>query len=145
MRARPSTSHRTLPRIAATIVATAVASWPTGARAEPAVRTSDEQGVTLKVTPNPWLAGDREWSFSIVLATHSQALDDDLARNVVLVIDGREVKPLQWTGAAPGGHHREGRLGFPSPAALPQAVELRIQRPGEASPRIFRWDAAALQ
>lgn len=145
MKARPSPSHRTLPWIAAAIVANAAAGWPIGARAEPAVRTSAEQGVTLKVTPTAWVAGDREWSFSVVLDAHSQALDDDLAKSAVLVIDGREVKPLQWTGAAPGGHHREGRLGFPAPAALPQTVELRIQRPGEVSPRIFRWDAAALQ
>ena len=112
---------------------------------ETALRTSTDHGVTLKATPSRWSAEQREWSFSIVLDTHSQALDDDLAKSAVLVVDGRELAPLGWTGAAPGGHHREGQLRFTMPGQLPAAVELRIQRPQEAAPRVLRWDAGALK
>jgi len=54
-------------------------------------------------------------------------------------IDVRTLKPVSWTGAAVGGHHREGVLAFDVPAPRPGAIELRIDRPGESVPRIFRW------
>jgi hypothetical protein len=66
-------------------------------------------------------------------------------KSAVLWVDGREVAPAGWSGAAPGGHHREGVLKFPAPAQPPVAVELRIQRDGEPSPRVFRWAGAALR
>ncbi|CAG9183981.1 hypothetical protein [Cupriavidus pinatubonensis] len=138
-------SQRILTQIAAAIVATTAAAWHTGVRAEPAERISAQEGVTLKVTPKPWLSGAREWSFSVTLDTHSQALEDKLSEGTVLVVDGREVAPVQWTGAAPAGHHREGVLTFPAPDAQPAAVELRLQRPGEATPRVLRWDATSLK
>ena len=138
-------SSLSLRLIAAAMLAMTVTAWHAGAHAQPAARSSVEQGVTLKVTPQSPPAGAGEWEFSVVLDTHSQALDDDLAKNAVLVIEGQEVAPLRWTGTAPGGHHREGRLVFPAPASSPATVELRIQRPGEAAARLFRWDAAALK
>ncbi len=132
--------------IAAAIVATSAAAWHAGADAQaPAERISAQQGVTLKVTPRPWVAGAAEWSFAVVLDTHSQALDDDLVKGTALILDGRELAPLRWNGAAPGGHHREGVLVFAAPGALPALLELRIQRPGEAQPRLFRWDTEALK
>lgn len=78
--------------------------------------------------------------FSVVLDTHSADLNDDLPQSATLTTsDGRTLKPLGWTGAAPGGHHREGVLTFEIPAPRPTAVELRIARPGESEPRSFRW------
>lgn len=138
-------SQRILSQIAAAIVATTAAAWHSGVHAEPAERISAQEGVTLKVTPKPWLPGAREWSFSVALDTHSQALDDNLSESAVLVVDGREVAPLQWSGPAPGGHHREGVLTFPAPDLQPAAVELHVQRPGEATPRVLRWDATSLK
>jgi hypothetical protein len=58
----------------------------------------------------------------------------------VLVDDrGVEHRPAGWKGDPPGGHHRKGTLEFALVAPRPGAVELRVQRPGEQAPRVFRW------
>jgi hypothetical protein len=67
-------------------------------------------------------------------------LSDDLMQTAVLLDDaGRKRSPVAWEGAGPGGHHREGVLKFRPLAPAPAAVELQIQRAGEAKPRSFRW------
>ena len=105
-----------------------------------ATQSSREQGVTVKVTAKLMgLVGNR-WEFAVVLDTHSADLSDDLAQSATLTTDdGRTFKPTGWLGAPPGGHHREGVLAFDVPAPQPGAIELRINRPGESAPRIFRW------
>ena len=105
-----------------------------------ATRSSSDQGVTVKVTPKLIGSPDRRWEFAIVLDTHSADLSDDLIQSASLTTnDGRTLKPVSWTGAAPGGHHREGVLAFEVPAPRPTTIELRIERPGESAPRTFRW------
>ena len=101
-------------------------------------RTSSESMVTITVTPHSGNAG--EWEFDVALNTHSGALDDDLLKSAVLVTaDGKRFTPTAWRGDGPGGHHRSGVLRFESTGPSPSAVELRIQRTGEAAPRSFRW------
>ena len=101
-------------------------------------QTSIQSGVTVKVTPRS-LAG-AEWEFEVVFDTHSGELKDDLLTAAVLVADGRTPSsPTGWQGDGPGGHHRKGGLRFKPPAASPASIELRLQRPGEAAPRVFRW------
>lgn len=108
--------------------------------AAPAAQSSAAAGVTVKVTPKSIGSPDRAWEFSVVLDTHSTDLNDDLVQSTTLTTDdGRTLKPARWTGAAPGGHHREGVLSFEVPAPQPREVELRITRRGESAPRIFRW------
>jgi hypothetical protein len=98
-------------------------------------------GVTIAVTPGDLSREAKIWDFAIVLDSHSQDLSDDLMQSAVLVDgQGKEFKPVGWDGAAPGGHHRAGVVKFNTIAPRPQAVELRITRPGEAKPRSFRWD-----
>ena len=110
------------------------------AAAQLAAQKSTAGGVTVTVTPAKLVAGAKTWDFSIVLDTHTQDLSDDLAGSAVLVDDrGNEFKALAWDGAAPGGHHRSGVLRFNAIEPRPQALELRISRPGEAKPRTFRW------
>ena len=105
-----------------------------------AAQTSVERGITVKVTPKAMGASSNRWEFEIVFDTHSGELKDDLVQSAVLsTIDGRSIKPLAWTGAPPGGHHREGVMAFEVPSPRPASVELRIQLPGEAAPRTFRW------
>ena len=105
-----------------------------------ATRSSSDQGVTVKVTPKSISTSDKLWEFTIVLDSHSADLSDDLTQNASLTTsDGRTLKPVSWTGAAPGGHHREGVLAFEVPAPRPTTIELRIARTGEAAPRTFRW------
>ncbi len=112
----------------------------TSAAAQLAPQQSSQGGVTVAVTPAELAAGAKVWSFRVVLDTHSQDLPDDLAKSAVLLDgQGREGKPIAWEGAAPGGHHREGVLKFTAFEPMPEAVELRIARPGEAAARTFRW------
>ena len=106
----------------------------------PATQSSVDRGVTVKVTPKTVGASDGRWEFSVVFDTHSADLSDDLVQSASLATDdGRTLKPADWTGAAPGGHHREGVLAFDVPAPRPTSIELRIIRPGESGPRTFRW------
>jgi len=108
--------------------------------AQAATQTSVQQGVTVKVTPRAVGADNARWQFAIVLDTHSSDLNDDMVNTATLITaDGREIKPVAWLGAAPGGHHREGLLEFAMTAPWPNAIELKLERPGEAAPRVFRW------
>ena len=121
----------------------AASPLPTMAQAilgAPATQSSTDGGVTVKVTPKSIGPADGQWEFSVVLDTHSADLSDDLVLSAILTTnDGRTFKPASWTGAAPGGHHREGVLAFDAPAPRPTSIELRIVRPGESAPRIFQW------
>lgn len=110
------------------------------AQAQFATQRSSANGVTVAVTPINLAAGAKSWDFTVVLDTHSQDLSDDLVKSAVLLDDkGNQFKALAWEGAGPGGHHRKGVLKFNPVAPPPQALELRISRPGEAKARIFRW------
>lgn len=119
--------------------ATAVTSLGLGAAsAALAPVTTNEAAVIVKVTPRVLEAAT--WEFDVVFDTHSQELKDDLQKTAVLVAaDGSEVTPLEWKGAAPGGHHRAGVLRFKALDPAPEIVVLRITRPGEPKPRIFQW------
>lgn len=110
------------------------------AQAQFATQKSSANGVTVAVTPVNLAAGAKTWDFTVVLDTHTQDLSDDLVKSAVLLDDkGNQFKALAWEGDAPGGHHRSGVLKFNPVALSPQALELRISRPGEAKARIFRW------
>ncbi|MCC7485082.1 MAG: hypothetical protein IT529_08810 [Burkholderiales bacterium] len=126
-------------KLAATLLLAAAIALPATA-AELATRKSSERGVTVAVTPQNLAPGAPAWEFKVVLDTHSADLNDDLVKSAVL-LDGAGGKhaPIAWEGAGPGGHHREGVLRFKPIAPPPAAVELRIQRPGEAKPRSFSW------
>jgi hypothetical protein len=102
-------------------------------------QTSNLGGVKITVEPGGFPRGAKTWDFVITLETHTQPLDDDLARTATLLADGKHSRPRSWEGAPPGGHHRKGVLRFEAVTPTPQAVELQIRRTGEASPRVFRW------
>ena len=101
-------------------------------------QTSNQNGVTVKVTPRN-LAGPA-WEFEVVFDTHSQELKDDPVKSAALVVDGGAPSaPTAWQGDGPGGHHRKGVLRFKPAAVSAASVELRLQRPAESAPRVFRW------
>lgn len=118
----------------------AAAAVSTAAAAELTTQKSTDRGVTVAVTPHNLAADAKTWDFKIVLDTHSADLSDDLVKSALL-LDGTGGKyaPINWDGAGPGGHHREGVLRFKPVSPLPQAIELLIARPGESAPRSFRW------
>lgn len=128
-----------LHRIASVVVLTML--FASNAAAQLAAQQSSANGVTVAVTPGNLAPGAKTWDFTIVLNTHSQDLSDDLAKSAVLVDDkGNVHKALAWEGAGPGGHHRKGVLTFETITPRPQALELRIARPGESAARTFRWE-----
>ena len=104
-----------------------------------AAQSSTAGGVTVKVTPvSSGIASLLE--FSVVFDTHNAELNEDLLQTATLTTaDGRKIKPVRWTGAAAGGHHREGVLSFDVAEPTGGNVELAIARPGESAPRVFRW------
>lgn len=115
-------------------------AWAQASLDATATQSSSEQGVTVKVTAKSIGLPGSQWEFAVVLDTHSADLSDDLSRSATLTTDdGRTFKPAGWLGTPPGGHHREGVLAFDVPAPRPVAIELRIDRTGEAAPRVFRW------
>ena len=100
-------------------------------------QSSSAAGVTVKATPRT-LAGP-VWEFELVFDTHTQDLKDDPAKASSLHAGGATAVPLAWQGDPPGGHHRKGVLRFKALTQVPAAIELRLQRAGEPSPRVFRW------
>ena len=108
--------------------------------AELAAQRNSAGGVTVAVTPQNLAASAKSWDFKVVLDTHSGELNDDFVKTATLIDDkgGRHV-PIQWEGAGPGGHHREGTLKFNAVTPTPTTIELRITRAGESAPRSFRW------
>ena len=141
----PQPRHRRRFISAAALATLALAALPLVLMAQaapdaPGTQSSTERGVTVKVTPKSVGSADSRWEFAIVLDTHVSDLNDDLLQSAALTAaDGRSLKPASWAGAAAGGHHREGVLSFDLPAPRPTVIELRIVRPGESAPRIFRW------
>lgn len=129
--------HRVIARALAPLLIIALAGGAFAA-GDLAPQTSSQSGVTVKVTPRS-LSG-AQWELEVVFDTHSQDLNDDLLKAAVLVADGSAPSaPAGWQGDGPGGHHRKGLLRFKPTTASPASVELRLQRPGEAAPRVFRW------
>ena len=103
-------------------------------------QSSQGGGVTVRVKPADVSADATNWSFQVVLDIHSGDLSDDLAATAVIVdVSGKQYSAVGWEGDAPGGHHRKGVLRFKAPSPRPHSIEVRIQRPGEAAPRTFRW------
>lgn len=121
---------------AARPLAPGVASAQAGSAA--ATLTSADGGVTITVTPKAIAAAGGLWEFSVVPDTHSTDLSDGLLRIASLTRDdGRSVKPVGWSGAPSGGHHRRGVLAFEPPTPPPAAIEPTIARPGEAAARVL--------
>lgn len=101
------------------------------------VRSNSEGAVTINVE----LRDDvkERLAFDVVMDTHSVDLDNyDLKSLAVLRDDqGNEYRPVSWE-SAPGGHHRSGRLSFPSQSQA-QSVELIIRDVANVKQRTFRW------
>ncbi|HET7833308.1 MAG TPA: hypothetical protein VFK88_10140 [Gallionella sp.] len=104
-----------------------------------AAQTTDIHGIKVTVTPPDFAKPAQNWEFAVALETHTRDLGDELVKVSTLVADGKRYTPIEWKGAAPGGHHRKGSLHFKAVSPQPSAVELQIHLSGEAVPRSFRW------
>ena len=119
---------------------------PSGSSYGPAnglVQSDTGGSVTIDVE---WVKeDDGTITFDVAMNTHSVDLDRyDLGKLAILRDDaGSEYRPISWD-SAPGGHHRQGRLGFSVLDSLIQGkatyLELVIQDVAEVKERIFRWE-----
>lgn len=103
-------------------------------------QTNNQGNVEVKVEPLDVTKSSQNWKFKITLDTHSVELDYDLTKKVTLVDEqGKELKPITWEGAGPGGHHREGTLKFRAVTPRPRLIELKIIGVGGVKERSFKW------
>jgi len=93
---------------------------------------NNQNNVEFSVTPLS------QNEFQIVISTHSVNLDFDLTKISTLYDDlGNIYKPVKWEGSAPGGHHREGILKFPSINDKASSIRLIIT---DNTERDFIWN-----
>ena len=119
--------------ILAVLISVGVAAWPS------VTQKSVAQGVTVAVTPVTLDEDASIWDFAVAFDSQHKRLDDEIMDSAVLVGDGRRVKPLAWEGESAGGRHRAGVLKFIAIKPRPKELQLQVQRPGEAKPRVFRF------
>ena len=119
--------------ILAVLISVGVAAWPS------VTQKSVAQGVTVAVTPGTLDEDASIWDFAVAFDSQHKRLDDEIMDSAVLVGDGRRVKPLAWEGESAGGRHRAGVLKFMAIKPRPKELQLQVQRPGEAKPRVFRF------
>ena len=110
----------------------------TGSAAALPTRTVSAGDVTVKVEPRGLDAAGAV--FKVTFDTHSEALDLDVARGTSLVVGGTAWPVGGWSGAGPGGHHREGELRFAAAGPATGPVALTIT--GLSKPVTATWDVA---
>jgi hypothetical protein len=121
--------------VLAVLISVGVAAWPS------VTQKSVAHGVSVAVTPGTLDEQASIWDFAVAFDSHGRKrLDDEVMENFVLVGDGRRVKPLAWEGEKAGGVHRAGVLKFIAIRPRPMELQLQLVRPGEAKPRIFRFN-----
>lgn len=101
-----------------------------------AVRTVEAGPVTVKIEPRQFDAAGA--AFKVTFDTHSEGLDLDVARGATLLVGGAAWPVAGWTGAGPGGHHREGELRFS--AGGPAAGTATLTITGLSRPATATWD-----
>ena len=131
--------------VAAVVVVVAVATVVVAKRGgDPAApklfaeREVEAGEVTVKV--RPVRIDDQGAEFRVVFDTHSVDLGIDVAANARLTVGGSPWTAPSWSGAAPGGHHREGTLRFLSGGPAAGEVELRLS--GLPAPVTATWAIA---
>ena len=107
------------------------------------VQSSTAGSVTIDVE---WLKAESDsLVFKVTMDTHSVDLDQyDLRKLAILRDDtGNEYRPVSWD-AAPGGHHRSGRLTFPLPDSMSQGkakyLEMVIRDVADIEARVLKWE-----
>ena len=79
----------------------------------------------------------------MVFDTHSVDLSFDPVEIASLKTDSSpEIKPVEWDGAAPGGHHRKGTLIFRSIPVETASLVLTLRDVAGVPERIFVWNPA---
>jgi hypothetical protein len=99
------------------------------------VRTVSAGSVDITIEPRQ--LDDQQAVFAITLDSHSVDLSADLTRATLEV--GGTIWPVEeWSGDAPGGHHREGDLRFESAGAATGTARLALD--GFPEPVEVTWE-----
>lgn len=104
-------------------------------------KTSDENGVTVIVTPLLVSPDAATWEFDVVLSTHVQELGGyDLVKLATLVDEnGNALKPISWAPDATEGHHIGGVLTFARIDPSSGTIAVKISDIGGEKERVFEW------
>ena len=102
-------------------------------------RTVEAGAVKVTIVPTKLDASGA--TFAITLDTHSVDLSMDLAAAAVLDVGGVGWTVEGWTGAEPGGHHREGELRFTASGSVTGTARLTIS--GLPGPVEATWNVGA--
>jgi hypothetical protein len=98
----------------------------------------------VQVTVQPTDLQSAEWSFSVVMNTHSVDLPKDLMQSATLTDgSGNKIASLRWVDGALSSmpdHHHSGTLVFSAPASKPQSIILVISNVGGIPTRTFSWN-----
>lgn len=119
--------------ILAVLISVGVAAWPS------VTQKTVAHGVTVSITPGNLGDDTSIWDFAVTFDGRGRRLDDALLDNVVLVADGRRMKPLAWEGQGTTVGHRAGVLKFIAVHPRPKELQLQMVRPGEAKPRVYEF------
>lgn len=102
-------------------------------------QTSDEQEVTVVVTPIVLGKSNEETKFLARFDTHTIELDFDIAAVATLKDDNeKNYSAFSWSGGR-GGHHLEGEIVFPPIKKTARIVTLTLSGVNGAD-RIFSWE-----
>ncbi|MBU6311869.1 MAG: hypothetical protein KGN38_04980 [Actinomycetales bacterium] len=99
--------------------------------------TQTTQLESIEVSVTPITVADGRVAFQVALDTHTGSLDADLQRST-LTTDLGTAGAAVWSGAAPGGHHREGELSF---TVTGTPTEFTLDLGGLPAPVQFSWPA----
>lgn len=112
-----------------------------GGTAVPAVaglelKQVDAGPATVEITPMQFDSDGA--AFAVVFDNHVQDLEMDLPAEAELTVDGTVWPARDWSGDAPGGHHREGELTFDQGGPARGAIRLTIG--GLSEPVVVMWE-----
>lgn len=103
-------------------------------------KINSEGGVSFEVKPLNFSFGEPV-VFDIAINTHQGSLDFDLTAVAVMVDDkGTRYEAIEWDGSPPSGHHRFGKLKFPSLNKDATAFKLIIKDVYGVPERAFEWE-----
>ena len=104
-------------------------------------QTNEDGSVSIAVTPGG-IPSASSWNFKLALDTHMGELNNDLTKLGVMVVDGKEYKPVAWNVQDRGmmGHHVRGTLEFKAASAKPAKITLKIRNIGGINERSFVWN-----
>jgi hypothetical protein len=112
-----------------------------GVSAQDALTRRDGQGAVTVVVTLAGLPDGVPIRVTIVLDTHTVALDDVVFERAVALRtpEGAEVAPTKVEGSRGSGHHREAVVVFP-PVTQRGPVRVVVRNVGGIGERIFVWE-----